>query len=209
MSSRRHTNSEIRAAIDALETRGWTINAAGSVTKALLRTKRLRHDPRVKNAEPRYAYDLDGRVCTISRSDLVAAKFGLVAANGQPDEAEVESQADSEPETQPVAARVGCDEAEVGLVLSFAPETQPVATQRGPCHNCGGFVTHIKYVGEPDEWKCVQCGRTDTPTRTLSPAEIEELRERRAPRGEASRTRRWRLSKADAELEELAQSSSV
>ena len=71
-------------------------------------------------------------------------------------------------------------------------------------------MAHIKHVGEPAERECVQCGRADTPTRTLSPAEMKELRERRAARGEAaSRTRRWRLSKADAELEKLVQSSSV
>ena len=33
--SRRHTNREILAAIDALETRGWQINADGTITNAL------------------------------------------------------------------------------------------------------------------------------------------------------------------------------
>ena len=177
-----------------MEARGWTINADGTITNAKLQVKRVRCDSRLKNAEPRYATMLpNGRQATIKRVDILAAKFGLAVAEEQPNEVEVGLRLNLEPETRPEPAREG-----------------PRPAREGSCGHCGGFMAHIKYVGEPAEWKCVQCGRADTPTRTLSPAEIEELHERRAPRGEAaSRTRRWRLSKADAELEKLVQSSSV
>ena len=184
--SRRHTQNEILTAIDFMEARGWTINADGTITNAKLQVKRVRCDSRLKNAEPRYATMLpNGRQATIKRVDILAAKFGLAVAEEQP------------------------DEVEVGLRLNLEPETCPEPAREGSCGHCGGFMAHIRHVGEPAERKCVQCGRADTPTRTLSAAETKELRERRAARGEAaSRTRRW-ISKADAELEKLVQPSRV
>ena len=127
--NRRHTNAEIRAAIDALEARGWSINDDGTITRT--EARQLRHDPWSKNAELRY---LVGRT-TIKRSDLVTAKFGLVAAKEQPDAQVVDLRLDSEPEPQPVAA------------------------QRGPCGHCGGFMAR----SDPDEHRCLQCGRTGIP----------------------------------------------
>ena len=89
--NRRHTNAEIRAAIDALEARGWSINADGTITRT--QARQLHHDPRAKNAAPRY---LVGRT-TIKRSDLVTAKFGLVAAKERPDAQGVDLRLDLEP----------------------------------------------------------------------------------------------------------------
>ena len=97
--NRRHTNAEIRAAIDALEARGWSINADGTITRT--QARQLHHDPRAKNAAPRYLGEersdrATAKSClvaakerpdaTIKRSDLVAAraKFGLVAAKERP-----------------------------------------------------------------------------------------------------------------------------
>ena len=93
----RHTNAEIRAGIEWLESEGWTMNDDGTITRTRLRTKRLRHDPRAKNAEPRYFVVLDRGQATITRSDLVAAKFGLVAARKRPDEAKVGLRLNLEP----------------------------------------------------------------------------------------------------------------
>ena len=87
--SRRHTNAEIRAGIAALEARGWSINADGTITRTQMQVKKITHDPRLKNAEPRYSVVLDRGQATIKRSDLVAAKFGLVAAKERPDAAMV------------------------------------------------------------------------------------------------------------------------
>ena len=149
--SRRHTNAEIRAGIDALESRGWSINADGTITRTQMQAKKITHDPRT-NAEPRHTFCRGKKSYSIKASDLMAAKFGLVAAKEQPDAEGVD------------------------LRSTLSPETQPVAAQRGPCGHCGGFMTHIKYVGEPDERKCVQCGRTGMPPRVLSAEELKSLR---------------------------------
>ena len=81
---------------------------------------------------------------TISRSDLVTAKFGLVAAKERPDAAMVDLRLDLEPETRTRPA--GC----------------------GPCGHCGGFMARIGHPDDSDEWKCLQCGRANTPPRVLS-----------------------------------------
>ena len=141
--SRRHTNAEIRAGIDALESRGWSINADGTITRTQIQVKKITHDPRLKNAEPRYSVVLDRGQATIKRSDLVAAKFGLVAAKERP------------------------NEVEVGLGRSFAPETCPEPASRGPCSHCGGFMVR----GDSNERKCLQCGRANAPQRVLTPTE--------------------------------------
>ena len=141
----RHTNAEIRAGIDALESRGWSINADGTITRTQMQ---LHHDPQSKNAAPRY---LVGRT-TIKRSDLVTAKFGLVAAKEQPDAAMVDLRLDLEPETR----------------------TRPPGC--GPCGHCGGFMARIGHPDDSDEWKCLQCGRTGIPPRVLSAEEFKVLR---------------------------------
>ena len=135
----RRTNAEIREGIEWLEARGWSINADGTITRVRRQVKKIICDPR-SNTEPRHTFWRGSKTYSVKVSDLIAAKFGLVAANGQPDEAEVESQADLEPETCPEPARVGCDEAEVDLRRDSETETQPVAAQRGPCGHCGGFM---------------------------------------------------------------------
>ena len=57
--SRRHTNAELRQAVAWLEAAGWQINEDGTITRVQLQTKKLTHDPRAKNAEPRYHVVLD------------------------------------------------------------------------------------------------------------------------------------------------------
>ena len=141
--NRRHTNAEIRAAIDALEARGWSINADGTITRTRIEVKKLFCDPRLKNAEPRYSVVFGSRQATIKPSDLIAAKFGAGAAKEQP------------------------DEVEVGLGRSFAPETCPEPASRGPCSHCGGFMVR----GDGNERKCLQCGRANAPQRVLTPTE--------------------------------------
>ena len=59
MTLRKHTNRECFLAIEWLESRGWSINADGTITRAQLQTKRLRHDRRARKAEPRYLVVLD------------------------------------------------------------------------------------------------------------------------------------------------------
>ena len=169
MSRRRHTSREVSAGVAALERDGWSINEDGTITRAQLQAKRLRYDPRARKAAPRY---LVGRT-TISASDLIEAKFGL-AAKKRPNEGEVGLGLSFTPETCPEPAREGCDEAEVGLRLSFAPETCPEPArvgsrpaQRGPCARCGGFMVR----GDGNEHRCLQCGRTNTPQRVLTPTE--------------------------------------
>ena len=108
--SRRHTNREIRAAIDALEARGWTINADGTITRTQMQVKRLRYDARTKNAEPRCFVRLVGRgQATIKVSDLVAAK--------------------ERPDAQGVDLR-----------LDLEPETRTRPAGRGSCGHCGGYM---------------------------------------------------------------------
>ena len=106
MTLRKHTNREFRAAIEWLESNGWTINAAGTITCTQLQTKRLHRDPRT-NAEPRYHVVLGSRQATIKVSDLVTAKFGLVAAKEQPDAQVVDLRLDLEPETRTRPAGCG------------------------------------------------------------------------------------------------------
>ena len=173
--SRRHTNAEIRAAIDALERDGWTINEDGTITRTQLQTRRLRHGPR-SNAEPRYFVVLGRRHATIKVSDLVAAKFGLVGCDEGPDEAEVGLRLSFAPEMRSRPARVGCDErpdeVEVGPRLDFAPETCPEPAGRGPCGHCGGFMVR----GDDNEHRCLQCGRANTPQRVLTAEESRWFR---------------------------------
>ena len=108
----RHTNSELRQAVDALEARGWTINADGTITRTQMQVKKITHDPRSKNAAPRYAYNIDGRTYTIKAADLVLAKVGRITAEfrdtiRRPEKAMQDRRA--------VAARERPDEVEVGL----------------------------------------------------------------------------------------------
>ena len=163
--NRRHTNADFRAAIDALEARGWTINEDGTITRTQMQVKKITHDPRT-NAEPRHTFCWGRKTYSIKVTDLIDAKFGL-AAKEQPDEAKVGLGLGFIPETCPEPARVGCDEAEVGLGLSFAPETCPEPAGRGPCGHCGGFMVR----GDDNEHRCLQCGRTNTPQRVLTPTE--------------------------------------
>ena len=144
----RHTSREISAGVAALERDGWTINENGTITRTRTQTKRLRYDSRALSAAPRY---LVGRT-TFSASDLIEAKFGVAAAKEQPDAQGVDLRLDLEPETR----------------------TRPAG--RGPCGHCGGFMARIRHPGEPDEWKCVQCGRTNTPPRVLSAEELGAFR---------------------------------
>ena len=149
--SRRHTNAEIRAGIAALEAHGWSINTDGTITRTQMQVKKITHDPRT-NTEPRYHVLLGSRQATIKRSDLVTAQFGLAAAKERPDAQGVDLRLDLEPETRTRPA--GC----------------------GPCGHCGGFMARIGHPGDPDEWKCVQCGRANTPPRVLSAEELGAFR---------------------------------
>ena len=165
--SRRHTQNEILTAIDAMEARGWTINGDGTITNAKLQTKRMRYDSRARKAEPRYAVVLPGgRQVTIRRGDMLAAKFSIVAAKEQP------------------------DEAEVGLRLIQEPQTR---SWPAGCARCGGYMVR----SDDNEWKCLQCGRINTPPRVPSPEELRYLR--REPR---------MTVKAIAEIEEVIEECS-
>ena len=161
MTNRRHTQNEILTAIDAMEARGWTINEDGSITNAKLQTKRLRHDPRAKNAEPRYFVVLDRGQATIKRSDLIAAKFDRIAATERP---QPEARTLPEAQPQPVAAIEQPDEVEVDVWLNRRPETRSRPTG---CAHCGGFMVR----GDDNEHRCLQCGRANTPQRVLTPTE--------------------------------------
>ncbi len=71
MTLRKHTNRECFLAIEWLESRGWSINADGTITRTQMQAKKITHDPRA-NAEPRYIVVLERRQATIKVSDLVA-----------------------------------------------------------------------------------------------------------------------------------------
>ena len=194
MTNHRHTNAEIQAGIESLEADGWTINRDGTITRVKTETKKEIRDPRLVNAAPRHVVTLPDRTqFGIKVTDLVLAKFGRIAAIEQPDEVEVGLWANLEPETCPEPARVGCDEAVVGQGLDSEPEPRTRPATPGPCGHCGGYMARIGYPGDPDEWKCVQCGRTGIPPRVLSAEELKVLR------------RQVRTTTiATAEIEELA-----
>ena len=52
--NRRHTYADFRAAIDALEARGWSINADGTITRTQMQVKKITHDPRTNAVPPSY-----------------------------------------------------------------------------------------------------------------------------------------------------------
>ena len=109
--SRRHTNAEIRAGIAALEARGWSINADGTITRTQMQVKKITHDPRT-NAEPRHTFCWGRKTYSIKASDLVLAKFGRITTEfayniRKPEKVRKNRRA--------VAARERPDEAEVGL----------------------------------------------------------------------------------------------
>ena len=101
---------------------------------------------------------------TIKRSDLVAvgqstptepAKFGSPAE-----------------ERSLVAAKERPDAQVVDLRLDLEPKTRTRPAGCGPCDHCGGFMAR----SDSDEWKCLQCGRANTPPRVLSAEELKVLR---------------------------------
>ena len=85
----RHAISELRQAIEWLESEGWTINEDGTITRTQMQVKKITHDPRT-NAVPRHTFWRGRKSYSIKVTDLIEGKFGRIAAKEQPDEAKVE-----------------------------------------------------------------------------------------------------------------------
>ena len=152
---RRHTSREFRAAIEWLESRGWSINAGGTITRVRMQTKQPTYDLRAKHeSAARYPVCVDGTTYSIKASDLVTAKF----------DPNIRKPEKSQKDRRAVAARERPDEAKVGLRLDLEPETRTAPAGLGRCARCGGQVVgRISYPDDPPERRCVQCGRSEVP----------------------------------------------
>ena len=161
MTNQRHTNAEIQDGIESLEADGWTINRDGTITRVKTETKKEIRDPRVPRGQPRYVIALPaGRQISLICADIFAAKF-----SPQP---ETRPQPEAPPAA--VAAIEQPDEVEVGVWLNRRPETRSRPTG---CAHCGGYMLRDAV---DNEWRCVQCGRTNIPPRVPSVEELRQLR---------------------------------
>ena len=86
-----------------------------------------------------------------------------------------------------MAARERPDEAEVGLRLDLEPKKRARPAPIGCCARCGGQVVgRISFPGDPDERRCVQCGRSEVAARILTPEEQKMQKSRRYTNRELS-----------------------
>ena len=108
---------------------------------------------------------------------VVSAPLGLILVGSRPQ--------------PPRAARCGGhprdSEAKVGLRLDLEPKTRTPPARLGRCARCGGQVVGRRsFPGDPPEWRCVQCGRSEVAARILTPEEQKMQKSRRYTNRELS-----------------------